>query len=152
MHCLLTGRSVTGVLHFLNKTCVDWFTKKQSTAETATYGSEFSGARTCVDQVLDMRTTLRYLGVRVKGKAKMWGDNKSVVESASFPFSRLHKRHHILAFHRVRQAIASGVVDFHHLPGDMNPADILSKHWGYGAVWPMLQPLLFWAGDTANCP
>ena len=88
----------------------------------------------------------------VKGKARMWGDNESVVKSSSFPFSRLHKRHHILAYHRVRGAIASGVVDFQHVPGELNPADILSKHWGYAAVWPMLQPLLFWAGDTVECP
>ena len=34
------------------------------------------------------------------------------------------------------------------LGGDINPADILSKHWGYQQVWPMLQALLFWQGDT----
>jgi hypothetical protein len=27
---------------------------------------------------------------------------------------------------------------------------MLSKHWGYQQVWPVLQPLLFWSGDTAN--
>ena len=31
----------------------------------------------------------------------------------------------------------------------MNPADILSKHWGYQQVWTStLRPLLFWMGDT----
>ena len=47
-HNLVTGRSVTGVLHFLNKTPIDWCSKKQATVETATYGSEHSAARTCV--------------------------------------------------------------------------------------------------------
>jgi hypothetical protein len=32
----------------------------------------------------------------------------------------------------------------------MNAADILSKHWGYQQVWPMLKPLMFWEGDTAT--
>jgi hypothetical protein len=45
-HVLLTGRSVTGILHFLNKTPIDWYAKKQSTVETATYESEFVAART----------------------------------------------------------------------------------------------------------
>ena len=45
MQCLLTGRFVTGILHFLNKTPVDWFSKKQPQVETATYGSEFLAAR-----------------------------------------------------------------------------------------------------------
>jgi hypothetical protein len=39
---------------------------------------------------------------------------------------------------------------FHHIPGPMNAADILSKHWGYQQVWPMLKPLMFWEGDTAT--
>jgi hypothetical protein len=34
--------------------------------------------------------------------------------------------------------------------GKQYPADVLSKRLGYGAVWPFLQPLLFWKGDTAN--
>ena len=37
-HCLATGKSLTGCLHFFNKTPVDWYSKKQATVETATYG------------------------------------------------------------------------------------------------------------------
>ena len=40
-HCLATGKALTGCLHFVNKTPVDWYSKKQATVETATYGSEF---------------------------------------------------------------------------------------------------------------
>ena len=43
-HCLVTGKSLTGCLHFVNKTPVDWYSKKQATVETATYGSEFVAA------------------------------------------------------------------------------------------------------------
>ena len=38
-HDALTGRSVTGILHLANGTPIDWFSKKQATVETATYGS-----------------------------------------------------------------------------------------------------------------
>ena len=34
-HCLATGKSLTGCLHFVNKTPVDWYSKKQATVETA---------------------------------------------------------------------------------------------------------------------
>ena len=64
-HDYATGRSVSGVLHFINSTPVDWFTKKQSTVETATYGSEFVTARIAVDQIIDLRLTLRYLGIPI---------------------------------------------------------------------------------------
>ena len=38
-HYMLTGRAVTGVLHLLNGTPVEWYSKRQATVETATYGS-----------------------------------------------------------------------------------------------------------------
>lgn len=80
----------------------------------------------------------------------MFGDNESVVKSASVPHAKLHKRHVLLSFHRVREAIASGILQFVHINGSENPADILSKAWGYQQIWKMLQPILFWKGDTAN--
>ena len=58
-HDLATGKAVTAVLHFLNQTPIDAFTKRQSTVETATYGSEFVAATTAVDQIIDICTTLR---------------------------------------------------------------------------------------------
>jgi len=149
-HDALTGRSVTGILHMVNATPVEWYSKKQATVETATYGSEFVAARTCVEQIIDLRNTLRYLGVPIAEKGYMFGDNESVVNSSSIPHAKLHKHHTALSFHRVREAIASGYIDFVYLPGADNPADILSKHWAYSAVWQMLQSLLFWEGDTAN--
>ena len=39
-HDMLTGQSVTGVIHFINKCPIDWYSKKQGTVETATFGSE----------------------------------------------------------------------------------------------------------------
>ena len=36
-YCKVTGRSITGVIHLLNKTPIDFYTKKQGTIETATY-------------------------------------------------------------------------------------------------------------------
>ena len=149
-HDILTGRSVTGILHLINKTPLDWFSKKQATVETATYGSEFVAARTCTEQIIELRMTLRYLGVPLRKKCYMFGDNESVVNSACAPQAKLHKRHVFLSFHRVREAIAAGVMTFRFIQGKDNPADILTKHWGYQQVWELLQPLLFWQGDTMD--
>ena len=150
MHDLITGRSVTGILHFINKTPIDWFSKLQATCETATFGSEYVAARTCTDQIIDLRTTLRYLGVPIDGATMMFGDNETVVNTASVPHSRLNKRHNALSYHRTREAIAAGIPRFFHVRGDTNPADVVSKHWAYPNVWSQLQPLLFWMGDTAD--
>ena len=149
-HCYVTGRAVTGVIHNLNKTPIDWYSKKQNTVETATYGSEFSAARVAVDQAIDIRNTLRHLGVQVKGKTYLFGDNQSVVTSGTVPHSRLNKRHNALSFHRVREAIAAKIIAFTHIPGKINPADILSKHWSHNDIWLTLRTILFWRGDTAE--
>jgi hypothetical protein len=59
----------------------------------------------------------------------MFGDNESVVGSGSKIDAKLqHRRHTALSFHCVREAIAAGVLAFYHIPGTINPADILSKH------------------------
>ena len=91
MHDILTGRSVTACLHFMNATPIDWYSKKMATVETATYGAEFVAARTCVEQIIDLRNTLRYLGVPVVEKSYMFGDNDSVVNSSNNIYAKLHK-------------------------------------------------------------
>jgi hypothetical protein len=80
----------------------------------------------------------------------MFGDNKSVVDSSMQLHAKLHKQHTMLSFHRVRKAITSGIVGFFYVPGDINLANILSKHWGYSQIRECLKSLLFWKGDTAN--
>ena len=149
-HDMITGRSVTGVLHLLNKSIIDYYTKKQPRVETATYGSEYMAARTATEQIMDLRTSLRYLGVNIFGPTYMFGDNSTVVNSSNTPKARLHKRHVILSFHRVREAIAAKILHFIFIPGSDNPADILSKHWGYQQISTKLKALLFWHGDTKD--
>ena len=149
-HDLMTGKACTAVLHFLNQTPIDWYTKKQATVETATYGSEFAAARTAIQQIIGLRQALQYLGVPLRETSYLFGDNESVVKSGSIPHSTLSKRHHALAYHFTREAVATGLVSFYHIDGDKNPSDILSKHWGHSQVYPMLRPLLFYQGDTAD--
>jgi hypothetical protein len=147
-HDMVTGRSVTAILHFLNQTPMDWYSKKQATVETATFGSEFIAARTTIDQIIDLRMTLHYLGIPIREKSYVFGDNKTIIDASSTPHAKLHKRHNALSFHRVQEAVASKYVMIFHLPGEYNPADILSKHWAYALVWRTMNALLFARGDT----
>jgi hypothetical protein len=163
-HDLITGQSVTGVIQYFNKTTIAAYSKKQTTVETVTYGSEFIAARTCIDQIIDLRTYLRYLGVPICEVSYMFGDNKTVIDGATIPHANLHKRNNALSYHRVREAMASKFLYYHrvceamaskflnmfHVPGECNPADILTKHWGYRQVWTMLQALLLYQGNTMD--
>ena len=147
-HDQVTGKAVTACLHIVNATPSHWYTKRQATVETATYGSEFVAARIATDQIIDLRYTPMYLGVPVRSKSYMFGDNKSVVDSASIPTSTLSKKSTLASYNRVREAIAAGYLQFNWKDGKSNPADILSKHWEFANIWPLLKPLLFWKGDT----
>ena len=60
------------------------------------------------------------------------------------PIDAYSKRHHLVSYHRVREAIAAKYISFHWKDGKSNPADILSKHWEFATVWPMLKLILFW--------
>jgi hypothetical protein len=72
IHDSTTGRSVTGIPHTINKMPLDWYSKKQATVETATYGSEFIAAHKCVEQVIEIRNTLCYLVVPICAKSYMF--------------------------------------------------------------------------------
>ena len=146
LHCLATGASLTECLHFCNRSPTDLYSKKQTTVEMTTYGSEFVAAKTATEQIMDLRHTLRYLGVPIKSKSYMFGDNRSVVTSATLPHSILSKKYNILAFHRVREAIAAKIIDFHWIQSETNLSDMLSKHWEHNKIFPMIQKLLITCG------
>ena len=146
----MTGRSVTGILHLVNQTPAAWFCKLQNSVETATYGLEFVAARLATEQIMDLCYTLRMHGVPLDGKAYMFGDNQSVITSSTIPHSSLNKRHNALSYHRVREAIASGVIWFFHIPGTENPADVLTKFCGHAVFWPLIKPFLFWRGEPSK--
>ena len=70
-----------------------------------------------------------------------------MVDSASIT-STLSKKLTLASYHRVREAIAAGYLQFNWKDGKSNPADILSKHWELVSIWPLSKHLLFWNRDT----
>ena len=150
LHDMTTGRAATGILHMVNGTPIDYYSKRQATVETATYGSEFVAAKIATEQVMDLRYTLRMLGIPLLGSTYMFGDNQSVITQSTLPHSQLTKRHHALSYHRVREAVAAKVLQFIKIDGKDNPADIFTKPCGYQQAWPHVRVLLFYAGDTGK--
>ena len=67
LHDLVMGRSTTGLLHFLNQTPIDAFSKHQNQVESATYRSEFMAARQAVEQIIDLHYMLRMFEVPLDG-------------------------------------------------------------------------------------
>jgi hypothetical protein len=112
LHDHATGRSAMGILHIVNQTPIEWFSKRQNTVETATYGSEFVVFWTTTEQIIDLCYTICMLGVPLDGPAWMFDDNESVVKSAMILHLSLIKQLNALAYHHVRKAIAAKVWHF----------------------------------------
>jgi hypothetical protein len=133
-HDMFTGRSVSGIPHLCNQTLVDWYSRRQATVETATFGSKFTAARIAVYHIIDFRTTLKYLGVPVREKSYMFGANQAVITNSPISHSSLSKRHNELAYHRVRDMIAANILGYYWIDGKKNPSDIVSQHWSYPQI------------------
>ena len=101
---------------------------------------------------MDIRQTLRYLGEPIGSKSFLFGDNRSVVTSATLPHSTLTKHCSILAFHKVREAIAAELMAFYWIQSAYNLSDMLSKHWDHPTVYPMILKLLITRGNTTLIP
>ena len=82
------------------------------------------------------------------------GTGKAVTAAFHFlnqtPIDAYSKRHHLVSYHRVKEAITAKYISLHWKDGKCNPADILSKHWEFATVWPMLKPILFWRDENAT--
>ena len=76
------------------------------------------------------RYQLRMLGVPIDGPAVLLGDNKSMIDNCTLPSSTLKKKHNAIAYHRIREAVAAGVIVLGHVSSKDNIADILTKALG----------------------
>ena len=125
--CRVTRRSHTGIIIFLNKAPVMWFSKRQNTVETSTFGSELIAARIAVEMIEGLRYKLRMMGVPIDGATNFFCDNNSVVQNVSRPESQLKKKHCAVAYHRLREAQAAHIIRVAHEDGVTNIADIATK-------------------------
>jgi hypothetical protein len=124
---LATRRSHTGIIVFLNKSPTLWYSKRQNTVESSTFGSEFVALRTAVELIIGLRYKLRMFGIPINGPANVYCDNQGVVHNATIPESTLAKKHNAICYHRVREAAAAEIIRVAKEDSSTNLADGLTK-------------------------
>ncbi len=87
-----------------------WYSKRQNTVETSTFGSEYIATRIAVELIEGLRYKLRMLGIPIEGPANVYCDNNSVVINSSKPESVLKKKHNSIAYHCVQEAVAANTI------------------------------------------
>ena len=80
-----------------------------------------------MEQIINIRDTLRYLGVRIVGPSHMFGDNKSVLCNTTIPDSTLKKKSQSIAYHFVREGVARDEWRTAYVSTHENEADLLTK-------------------------
>ena len=124
---LVTRRSRTGFLIFLNSAPIFWYSKRQTSCETSSFGSEFVAMKQCCEYIQGLRYKLHMMGIPVELPTYIFGDNQSVLVNSSKPHSSLKKKSSSVAFHFVREGTAKDEWRVAYLNTHFNPADMLTK-------------------------
>ena len=124
---VMTRRSQSGILIFVNNAPIQWLSKKQNTVETSTFGSEFNAMRVAVEMNKALRYKLRMFGIPIDGPSDIFCDNDSVVKNTSLPHSTLQKKHQSINYHMIRESAARSIVRVAKILGLYNLADIFTK-------------------------
>jgi hypothetical protein len=122
-----TRRSQTGILLFCNSAPTIWFSKRQNSVEASTFGSEFTAMKNAIEMIEALRYKLRMFGVPIDGPTNIFCDNGAVCANTTRPESTLTKKHHSIAYHRSREAVAAGTVRVSKEHTSTNLADIFTK-------------------------
>ena len=77
---------------YVNRALVGWYSKKQGSVETSTFGSEMVAMKTAVELSIGLRYKLMMMGVPIENPIHIRADNMSVVNNASIPESMLKKK------------------------------------------------------------
>jgi hypothetical protein len=125
--CRLTRCSHSGVLIFVNRAPIIWFSNRQATVESSTFGSESIVMRVAFNLIEALQYKLRMMGVPTEEATKVYCDNKSVVNATRRPESTLKKKHSAINYHQCCEAIAAGHIRVAWINGTDNLADALTK-------------------------
>ena len=125
--CKVTRRSHTGVIIYVNRAPILWFSKRQNTVESSSFGSEYIAMRIGIEMIEGLRYKLRMMGVPLDGPTSVFCDNNAVVINSTHTESMLKKKHAAINYHRTREAIAAGTIRVAKEGTATNLADILTK-------------------------
>ena len=123
----MTRRSQTSIIIFLNRAPILWYSKRQNTVESSTFGLEFVAMKTAIEQIEGLRYKLRMMDIPMDGPTNVFCDNEAVVKNSTRPESTLKKKHNAIAYHHTREAQAAGIVRIAWEDGKTNIADLFTK-------------------------
>ena len=74
----ITRRSRTGFLVYLNSAPIYWWSKKQNSVESSSFGSKFIAMKQCCEYIRGPRYKLRMIGISLNSHIPLWRQPVSV--------------------------------------------------------------------------
>jgi hypothetical protein len=129
----VTRRSRTGFLVYLNCTLICWTSKKQTSVETSSFGSEFVAMKQLCEYLCGLRYKLRMMGIPCEGPVYIQGGNQWVLANMTRPNSMLKKKNQNIAYHYICEGVARDEWRTLYVNGHENEANLLTKLLPSGA-------------------
>jgi len=118
----------TGFIVYLNCAPIYWYSKKQTSMETRSFGSEFVAMKHTCKYPHGLRFKLRMMGIPASDPCFVTGDNQLVLVNSSVPESTLRKKSNSVAYHFVHHGCALNEWRFTcYCKSADNPADVMAS-------------------------
>ena len=111
----------------MNCVPIYWWSKKQNSVESSSFGSEFISMKQCCEYVRGSRYKLRMMGISCDDPMFLYGINQSVLANTTIPDSMLKKKSQSIAYHFVQEGAVWDVWRTTYVNTHENEADLLTK-------------------------
>ena len=123
--CSMSGKSVTGWVTTIGGTALSWKSQKQSTVAQSTAEAEYIAACSVSKECCYLKSLLQELGFPVK--ITVHCDSTSALSMIKNPVQRQKAKHFNVVYHWVRECFSRKRLQYVHLSGDRQPADMFTK-------------------------
>jgi len=134
-------KSFTGYVFYVNNGPVSWSSHKQPTVSHSTLESEYMALSDAARECIARSHLYEELRIPIDTPV-IYSDNLGALTTAEDPTNYPRSKHIDIKYHYIRHCINEDLLCIDHVPGNENPADILTKALGPTKHHYLLESLL----------
>lgn len=123
--CNETAKSVTGWVTTVGGTALSWKSQKQSTVALSTAESEYMAACSVSKECCYLKSLLEEM--KFPNQIRVYCDSTAALSMIRNPVQRQKAKHFNVQYHWVRECHKTGRLQYYHLEGVKQPADMFTK-------------------------
>ena len=140
---LLETRSTCGFLVFMGGAPVMWKVFKEARSSRSSCEAEIKASDECTKGIQFFRDVLTDIGLGINGPTNVYNDNRGAIDWAH-TLSNKRMRHFNIRENCVREAVLYKEILFNHIPGKLNPGDLMTKEHKSDEIFLDIRDLCVW--------